>query len=359
MKRPISVTDSQSKNQQTKFIQIDEDGYFKMDGLRVSDAEAGHEWMKSLYMDERGRAWIFINGEPILVEAFDEPYVATDIGKSSSEEWTLSLPYGHLEPFQLNTLRLDDWDRFHGRTVRGIPFVLSRQAQAHFFNLVEEFEDDAITVDGQRYETQAWLTENPDANQNAWWTHIYRSEEPRWDLGGPSHALPALVPRLKLQKLRVLVAGAGAGHDAAWFASQGHLVTALDFSEEAIARARQKYGHLHNLTFLQADVFNLPSSLNSSFDLIFEHTLYCAITPSRRNELVKIWRRLLTEHGYLMGVFFTMDKPFGPPFGGSEWEIRARLSKAFKPLYWTRLRDSSERRLGHELFVYAQKTSNF
>jgi hypothetical protein len=352
------VTETQTDSRTTRFIQIDEDGYFKMEELRVSDSEAGRAWMQNLAMDDRGRAWTTIETEKILIEAFDEPYVALDVEKHS-DSWSIAVPYGHREDFDPKSLTLDEWDRFHGRTSRGVPFVFSRPAQARFFNLVEEFEDDAITIDGERIETRPWLTDNADATENAWWTNIYRTEEPRWDLGEPSHVLPTLVPRLKLQKLRVLVPGAGSGNDAAWFAERGHIVTALDFSEEAVARARTKYAHLPNLTVLQADVFDLPSSMNSSFDLVFEHTLYCAVAPSRRTDLVKVWRRVLTEQGHLMGVFFTMDKPFGPPYGGSEWEIRARLNKSFKPLYWTRLRDSRERRLGHELFVYAQKISHF
>lgn len=341
-----------------RFIQIDEEGYFKMDDLRVADADAGREWLARLTVD-RGRAITSMNDEPILVEAFDEPYVALQVEApheaSSDSNWIATMPYGYHEEFQLDTLSLDEWDRFHGRTARGVPFVFSRAAQNEFFNLLDEFDDDSITFRGERIETTPWLPDNPDVNTQDWWTNLYRTNESRWELNAPSHVLDKIAPRLKLQRMRVLVPGAGSGNDAAWFAEQGHIVTALDFSDEAIARAKAKYGHYSNLTFVKADVFALPSTMNSSYDLVFEHTCYCAITPSRRNELVKIWRRVLTEHGHMMGVFFTFDKRIGPPYGGSEWEIRSRIEKSFRPLYWMRLRDSIEARLGHELFVYAQK----
>lgn len=358
------IGQNQNQNQtQTipqRFIQIDEDGYFKMDDLRVADAQVGRDMMATLKMDERGRPNTNYGGTPVLIEAFDEPFIALDIVKGPDFRWNITMPYGHTESFLLETLTLDEWDRFHGRTERGVPFVLSRSAQARFFNLLEEFEDDAITVDGQRIETRPWLQENPEVNQNAWWTNIYQTEQPRWDLGAPSHVLPTLVPQLKLQKSRVLVPGAGSGNDAAWWAERGHVVTAVDFSEEAISRAKAKYGHLPNIKFVQADIFNLPSDWNGTFDIVFEHTCYCAITPSRRNELASVWRRMLVDNGHLLGVFFTMDKPFGPPYGGSEWELRSRLEgKGFRPLYWTRLRDSNERRMGQELFVYAQKLPKF
>jgi SAM-dependent methyltransferase len=343
----------------TRFIQIDEEGYFKLEDTRVSDTSIGHEWMSKVKIDDRGRPVTIMDEEEIIIEAFDEPFVAVDVEKGKSERWTISVPYGHSDTFMLSSLTLDPWDRFHGRTEHGVPFVFSRATQARFFNLCDEFDDDAITVDGRRIETQPWLQENPEANNEAWWTDLYAKNDTRWDLNAPTPALPAIAPRLKLQRSRILVLGAGTGNDAAWFAEQGHLVTAVDFSAEAIARAQAKYAHLPDLKFIQADVFNLPASMNGSFDIIFEHTLYCAISPEKRTDLVKVWRRLLSERGHIMGVFFTMDKPKGPPYGGSEWEIRQRLSKTFRTLYWMRLRNSLPQRLGQELFVYAEKLPLF
>ena len=339
-----------------RFVQIDEDGYFNMEGIRVADAVAGNEWLSSLTLDARGRAWITMNGEPIFVEAFDEPYVALDV---SLENKVATFPYGHQEPIKLDSFTVDDWDRFHARTERGIPFVLSRAAQARLFDSVDDFDDDSFTIGDVTYATGPWLKENEDVNKSGWWSEIYRSEKPRWDLGGPTPALAMMVPQLKLQKSRVLVLGAGPGHDAAWFAQQGHIVTAIDFSEDAIAKAREKYAHLSNLNFKQADVFSLPPEMNGQFDIVFEHTLYCAITPSRRKDLVKVWRRVLAENGHLFGVFEARDKTFGPPFGGTEWEVRARLQKGFRPLYWMRLRISPPSREGEEFLVYAQRLATF
>ena len=352
----------------TKFVQVDEEGYFMLDGLRVADADAGKLWLSHVVIDGRGRAWTDMNGEPIFVEAFDEPYIALDIevpgapegaGKNPSLAWRVTMPYAHTETFLLTTLTLDEWDRFHGRTERGIPFVMSRSAQARFFNLVDEFDDDAITVGEQRIETKPWLIDNPDVDKPSWWTEKFQEDGAPWDLAGPSPVLPALIPQLKLQRSRILVLGAGAGHDAAWLAEQGHIVTAVDFSPEAITRAKQKYSHVSDLHFMQADVFQLPASMNSSFDIVFEHTLYCAIAPSKRPDLMKVWRRVLIDNGHILGVFEARDKAWGPPYGGSEWEVRSRLQKSFRMLYWMRFRGSAMTRAGQEFFVYAQRLTNF
>jgi SAM-dependent methyltransferase len=340
-----------------KFITIDEDGYFKLGDLRVADAESGHLWLSKMTTDAGGRSFTVIDGDPVLVEAFDAPYVA--LGVDRSPAWIINMPYGLKCEFQLETLTVDEWDRFHGRTVSGVPFVFSRAAQSMFFNLVDEFEDEAFYVDGRKFATAPWLTSNPSVNQRDWWSERYKNSEDRWDLGTASPLLPKLVSVIKPQKSRILVAGCGAGHDAAWWAQAGHIVTAIDFSHEAIARAQERYGHLSNLKFQQADVFQLPANTDGKFDLVFEHTLYCAIEPERRNELVKAWRRALADHGHLFGIFFTIDKPIGPPFGASEWELRARFGKAFRQLYWSRSHDSADSRWGQELFVYLQKRDQF
>lgn len=342
----------------SRFIQIDEAGYFLVDKIRIADPNKGHDWMANVQIDARMRPFTIIDGDAVLIEAFDEPYIALKVARNA-QIWTITILYGHEETFALEDLTVDDWDRFHGTTSRNIPFVFSRSAQAQLFDLFDEFDDESVTVDHKRYKIQPWLQDNSSSVGEEFWTNIYRTEEPGWELNGPSHVLPTIVPKLKLQRCRVLVAGAGSGNDAAWFAQQGHIVTAIDFSQEAIERARSKYGHIRDLKFLCSDIFDLPQDLTGAFDLVFEHTLYCAIAPSRRNDLIKVWRRALTDQGHIMGVFFAFEKKNGPPFGGSEWEIRQRLGKQFRTLYWNRLRDSRPNRLGTELFLYGQKLSVF
>jgi len=64
---------------------------------------------------------------------------------------------------------------------------------------------------------------------------------------------------------------------------------------------------------------------------------------------------MLHEEGQLMAVFFTMEKRSGPPYGATELEIRKRTENHFHYLFWGRLRNSIERRMGRELFVLAKK----
>lgn len=335
---------------------IDEEGYFLSQGVRLQEAEYGNLLLRNLLMDERGRASTRDHTSTIQVEPFDEPYVALMVEKIN-DVWWAQMPYGFRQAFDLQSITADDWDRFHGLTKNGVPFVMSRPAQAAFFNRLDDYDDESLTDGGQRFVVGPWLSPTADVHQAQFWSEIYLNESPGWELGEAAAPLREILPQLKLPRSRVLVLGCGSGNDAAHFAEQGHLVTAVDFSEQALGLARKKYGHLKDLSFEQANALHPPSHWFGRFDLIFEHTLYCAIPPVNRADLVKVWHRCLQEGGHLLGLFFVMNKRFGPPWGGSEWEIRERLKKSFEFRYWTRWQRSIEKRRGTELVVYAQRRS--
>lgn len=342
---------------QRKFIQIDEQGFALFNEVRVTDNQIGHEILDSIHLTENGIVHSSVAEEPVVIEAFDQPYVALQVDWDG-QKWKILCPYQTQFEFSLADLSLDEWDRFHGLTSKGIPFVFSRTAQASFFNLLEEYSDETITHQGKTYDIQSYLLDNTESENEKWWTDVYVNEgKPRWDLAEPALALKTMLPRLKLPKSRVLVLGCGEGHDAAFFAEAGHKVTAVDISPEALRRGKKHYGHLKNLEFIEKDVFKLGKEFDNSFDMVFEHTCFCAIKPSRRNELVKVWNRSLVETGSLLGVFFATEKRQGPPYGSSEWELRERLKKNYQFLFWGRWRQSIPRRIGKELFIYAQKRS--
>ena len=338
------------------YMQMDEEGYFLSSGARVSDLEMGHHLLASLKVAENGAYVVDSFGTLAILEPFDSPQVLQSVtAAKDSAQWVAHFPYEVQKPFELNTLEVDEWDRFHGRTTDGLPFVMSRKGQNDFFNQVDEFWDDGFEVSGQKFQTPLWMTSDRESLTLDFWSKHYNDSNTPWDLNQPSPVLAQAIPQLKLQKSRVLVTGCGRGHDAALLAQCGHIVTAMDFSEEALNEARKLYGDVPNLEFVQADVLNLPNEYREHFDMVFDHTCYCAIPPEERGQLVKSWRKALTEQGFLLGVFFVRDRPQGPPFGGTEWEIRQRLQKGFHFLYWTRCKNSVPRRQGIELLVYAQK----
>lgn len=338
-----------------EFLQIDEEGYALTKEVRIQDLEVGNEILRNMRLHEGGTLLSTFGGEPVIIEAFDEPYVAAQV-YFSNNYWRIQLPYEVTFTFDLHSLSVDEWDRFHGYAENGIPFVMSRKAQALFFEAITEFDDDSITWKGEHIPVPAYWQENSKVNHSSHWTRIYHEEKnPGWNLGEPAEGLKDMLPRIKLARSRILVPGCGEGHDAAFFAERGHIVYAVDFSEEAIARAKAKYGHIEDLHFVQADIFKLPTEWIRTFDVVFEHTCYCAVSPERRQELINVYKKMLHETGHLMGVFFTFEKRASTPYGGSEWELRQRIKDSFNFIFWGRLRNSVPRRMGKELFIYAAK----
>lgn len=337
----------------SRSLTIDEEGFISLDGARVEDPEVGSELLKNLVKVNNERFTTRWDESEALVEQFDAPLVAHHVARVG-DRFTLTMPYGFQRDLLVESLCVDEWDRFHGLTTDKISFVFSRQAQMEFFDAVDEFDDDSITVGGTRVEVRPFFIEDPKVENEKFWTDLYNQPQgPGWELGETSKPLVHVLPQLKMTRSRILVLGCGSGHDAAYLATQGHIVTAVDFSPEAIARAKAEYGKVPNLEFIEADIFKM--NIKGPFDLIYEHTCFPAIAPHRRHELIDLWKKHLIPGGHLLGTFLILDKRSGPPFGLSEWELRERLRKSFRFLYWTRWKQSLERRKGVELVVYAQK----
>ncbi|MEZ4871860.1 MAG: methyltransferase domain-containing protein [Bdellovibrionales bacterium] len=340
-----------------KFISIDPEGFFRFGENRIEEKEDGHKLLSNMHrFDGVGpRVQTSIDGVTAIVEAFDAPLIIQSIEKSSNENrLLLEANYGYQFEVSPEVLTIDAWDRFHGYNENQIGFVFSRKAQFQFFDLCSEFSDDSFVIFGKEYFPKNWLDENSDASLTSFWETHYSNQNTPWDLEQPVPALDHILPQLKLNKQRVLVLGCGAGHDAAKIAKSGHIVTAVDFSESAIAKAKKLYGEVERLEFIVADAFRLGEKFHHQFDMIFEHTLYCAIDPTQRNQLVDCWRKYLTSEGHILGLFFVFDRSGGPPFGGSEWEVKSRLEKYFSFRFWTRWRHSAPGRQGIELVVFGQ-----
>jgi SAM-dependent methyltransferase len=341
----------------SNFVTINERGEFFLNNSdkKITKLEACQDILLQLRLDSSFCLTTKINDISYIVEAFDFPLKAHAVS-FQNKKLLIHVDYNLTFEADPNLWAVDGNDEFYGLTTSSAPFKLSLNAQTQLFNLCDEYDDDSFTIKNIRFETPSYYIKNEDVKKTSFWNQAYQNESaPGWDLDQPAEAFKDMLPRLKFPKSRILVLGCGVGHDAALFAEVGHVVTAIDFSNEAIDQAKKKYGHIHNLTFECMDVFNLPQSWNFSFDVIIEHTLFCALSIEQRTDLLKVWKRLLHEEGQLMSVFYTMFKRYGPPYGVTELEIRSLLMPHFQFLFWGRLRNSLPQRLGKELFVLGKK----
>jgi SAM-dependent methyltransferase len=342
---------------QDRFLIIDETGdiFLDADSPAITDANQIQEIQNNLRLTENYTLVTEFQDENYIVESFDHPLQIIAIQLKEKNIYLQTKQNGLFlaEPSKWS---VDEWDRFNGLTTSNAPFVLTAKAQDQLFNSVDSYDDEGFVAQGQYIATSPYYIDTLNIDKAHYWMDVYKTEpNPRWNLNQPAEALKDMLPRLKLPKSRILVLGAGEGHDAALFAQAGHLVTAVDFSKEGIARGKEKYAGLANLHFHEENIFQIPQEWNHSYDLVIEHTCFCAIPTDQRNELVRLWRRLLHEEGQLMAVFFAMEKRPGPPYGSTEWEIRKRLQDYFQFLFWGRWRQSTPQRQGRELFVLAKK----
>lgn len=185
---------------------------------------------------------------------------------------------------------------------------------------------------------------------SSYWEQRYQEKTTRWDLG---QAAPAFVSLLNSQPTlspgRTAVLGCGRGYDALLFAENGFEVLGFDFAPSAIAEATslaQAAGS--TATFLQRDIFDLATEFPQNFDYVVEHTCFCAIPPERRPEYVQLVRSLLRPKGELIALFFTHNRPGGPPFGSTPTEIVQYFEADFEILSLEPVANSVPSRQGEE-----------
>ncbi len=141
-----------------------------------------------------------------------------------------------------------------------------------------------------------------------------------WDQNRASPVVLRLLPYVEHPPCRVLVPGAGAGHEAAALNARGYVVTALE--------------GLHPERVFPADPRDfLSADCGEPFDMLCERGLFATLPPSRREAYVAAAARALRPGGRLFGFFLDFD-PDGagvppPPYGVSANELLHRFGAAF------------------------------
>ena len=149
--------------------------------------------------------------------------------------------------------------------------------------------------------------------------------------------------------------GCGFGHEALFLAREGFEVTAVDFAPGAIAGLRERAGELP-LKALEKDLFTLNQDHGGCFDLVVEHTCFCAIPLEKRDEYAQVMAEVLVEKGHFTGLFWELDREGGPPFRTTAEDIQRHFSRFFEIQTLSRPWDSFENRRDQEWLVKMYKT---
>ena len=114
--------------------------------------------------------------------------------------------------------------------------------------------------------------------------------------------------QLGLQRGSALDLGTGPGTQAIQLAQRGFDVTAVDVSESAIRRARDRaVAHGLTITWQQDDI--LATRLDGQFDLIFDRGCFHVLPAERRQEYIRTVAGLLKPGAYFFLKCFSQLQP--------------------------------------------------
>lgn len=181
------------------------------------------------------------------------------------------------------------------------------------------------------------------------WEHHYETDDLRWDLGEVAPPFVRLWEERKISPCKAVIPGCGRGHEAIFLAERGFQITAVDYARGAVALLDNVLVK-KNLSgeVLIHDFFKLDSEYNNSFDLMLEHTFFCAISPVMRQKYVTTAGRILKSGALLVGLFYETGEEGGPPFNTRKRDIEEHFSQEFEIEALEKTSHSAERRQGKE-----------
>ncbi len=187
------------------------------------------------------------------------------------------------------------------------------------------------------------------------WDRYYRDQDIPWDMGHVSPPLKAYIDQLENKAIRILIPGAGNGHEAEYLWQQGfHNIFILDISKLPLKNLQRRVPEIPQERFILQDFFEH----RGSYDLILEQTFFCALSPSLREKYVRQMYRLLAAGGKLAGLLFTFPlnpDQEKPPFGGSLEEYQTLFARHFKDIRIETAYNSHPARSSQEAFFILRK----
>ena len=150
---------------------------------------------------------------------------------------------------------------------------------------------------------------------------------PPWDYGAPR---PQLVEWAEARNLagdgrEALVVGCGFGADAEFLAEAGFRTTGFDFAPTAIAGARRKHPD-SEVTYLVADVLDLPPAWHGRFDLVVESLTVQSMPPDQHAIAARCIAALVAQGGTLLVLATAREdgsEVQGPPWPLTRAEVDA------------------------------------
>ncbi len=198
---------------------------------------------------------------------------------------------------------------------------------------------------------------NNNVNHPSKWELDYQRGTAGWDMGTPTPVFQRVLREKKFAPGKMLVPGAGRGHDAREFARHGFEVVAVDFARDAADAMRALMDDASRHEILHQDFFQLPQAFDAAFDYVLEYTCFCAIDPMRRAEYADTIARVLKRGGKYIALAFPIDAHVGgPPFAVNADELIGLMKqRGMKLLHREFPHDSVKPRKGREELLMMEK----
>jgi trans-aconitate methyltransferase len=193
----------------------------------------------------------------------------------------------------------------------------------------------------------------------SFWDERFAKNYTPWEQGGVPQALQQFIEQQSTTGY-CLIPGCGSATEVAYLAHAGWRVTAIDFSEAAITKAKDNLGELGK-NVVQADFFQYQPP--HAVTMIYERAFFCALPPTMRTAIVKRWASLLSNGGLLAGFFYLDEHDAessnktstGPPFIITFAEFAKLMEEDFICLANEAVEDSNPIFLGKERWQVWQR----
>lgn len=188
---------------------------------------------------------------------------------------------------------------------------------------------------------------------SGYWENRYQNKETAWDVGEITSPIKEYIDQLKDKTIRILIPGAGNGHEFEYLMQNGFENTfVVDFAKTPLENIKKRYPDTRAEQLICSDFFELEGT----YDLVLEQTFFCALDPKLREKYVHKMKSLLNPKGKIAGLLFQFPlTEEGPPFGGSlaEYKTLFELNFTFRKLETAY--NSIKPRKENELFFIFEK----
>ena len=181
------------------------------------------------------------------------------------------------------------------------------------------------------------------------WESSNQNQQTGWDIGYAATPIKVYIDQLTNKDQKILIPGAGNSYEAEYLFNKGFKnIFILEFAESPINNFLKRVPNFPKEQILIENFFDH----RDKYDLIIEHTFFCALDPSLRESYVEKTSSLLKSNGKLIGLLFRIDfENDHPPYGGSPEEYERLFSPNFTFKIFETAYNSIKPRQDNELFI--------